>query len=834
MSDSVSDQKDSVTEVAEESFVRERPLQIERGAVLAGRYQVEEIIGKGGSGVVLRVFDRTVQNVVALKVLKSELARDSKWDKRFSRELRLGRPIQHRNVCRIFDIGEADGHRFLTMELATGGSLRDELKKRPALERPVEERLADVRAAIEGLAAIHATGVVHRDFKPDNLLRMEDGRLVISDFGLATDAVAGPGVTVMIGTPHYMAPEVLAGEPATARSDVWALGVVLHEIVFGRRPERKTTSFDGSTRGPVRPATPLERTVLALCERCLSETAAERPADAGEVNRLFATLSGSPRRRRSAGWRVAAVSAALLTGIAVLVAKRALRTQVRAVTTDSTPRRGTMPVGSPQDWSKMSSVIARFSGRVHCFSTLSPHTVRVVWGTPRRATDVDVETGQSAPANLVPESFQASCPDLSVSSGRLLYAARNAAGVMEIRLSNFADGHNGATVTSGQNPRWLGAQPSFVYMVDEVHAAVFSLATMQLNLLSTAGAEGRLEIADVTVSAQGDRIAITGFDNRADAWVRMFHRDDDLYFEQLSVPLGTHISFGWRPNDLYLTGPFSKTEYTAARLEIDSGRLDHVGRAPGQDITIVSAVGERLAFVSRRIRGDVWSYEGGRHQQLTWDGDVYGAAKSIAGDLLLERKARDGTMNLWLRRANGTEQKVTHGSIDAAPAFAPDGVSWAYVDYASSTVQLCRVGAECRVLFSDKGMPTWPAFAPDGRRLSFVTQMGRTQMKTLSADGHVIAAWDALPVCAGVWSSNVSVWSVEDAHSVYYWAEHNALTGESSGRRVPFFNSAIEDSPMVDCRAQGADPGSALFRAIQVEADERSEIRTIDRLGSGR
>ncbi len=179
MSSSDSNDNKSITEVAEESFVRERPLEIERGAVLAGRYQVEEVIGKGGSGVVLRVFDRTVQNVVALKVLKSELARDAKWDKRFSRELRLGRPIQHPNVCRIFDIGEADGHRFLTMELATGGSLRDELKRRPALERPIEDRLKDARAAVEGLAAIHATGVIHRDFKPDNLLRMEDGRLVI-------------------------------------------------------------------------------------------------------------------------------------------------------------------------------------------------------------------------------------------------------------------------------------------------------------------------------------------------------------------------------------------------------------------------------------------------------------------------------------------------------------------------------------------------------------------------------------------------------------------------------------------------------------------------------
>ncbi len=250
MSDSGSGSKDSVTEVAEESFVRERPPDIERGTVLAGRYQIEDIIGKGGSGIVLRVFDRTAQNVVALKVLKTELARDAKWEKRFSRELRLGRPIQHPNVCRIFDIGEADGHRFLTMEIAQGGSLRDELRRGGALERPIEAKMADARAVIAGLAALHAAGVVHRDFKPDNLLRMEDGRLVLSDFGLATDAATAPGATVLIGTPHYMAPEVLAGEPATSRSDVWALGVVLSRDLFRQTTGAAVGQLRRGRQGP--------------------------------------------------------------------------------------------------------------------------------------------------------------------------------------------------------------------------------------------------------------------------------------------------------------------------------------------------------------------------------------------------------------------------------------------------------------------------------------------------------------------------------------------------------------------------------------------------------
>ena len=200
----------SVTSVAGPSVVRERMPDIERGMVLAGRYQVEAIIGKGGSGIVLRAFDRTAQTVVAVKVLKQELVHDERWSKRFSRELRLGRPIRHPNVCRIFDIGEGDGYRFLTMELANGGTLRDLIKRGEPL-RPLAERLADAAAAIAGLAAIHEAGIVHRDVKPDNMLRMDDGRLVLSDFGLATDLPTAAAVTVMVGTPHYMAPEVRAG-----------------------------------------------------------------------------------------------------------------------------------------------------------------------------------------------------------------------------------------------------------------------------------------------------------------------------------------------------------------------------------------------------------------------------------------------------------------------------------------------------------------------------------------------------------------------------------------------------------------------------------------------
>ena len=292
----------SFTDVGDEPFIAAPVLEIERGAVLAGRYQIETTIGKGGSGVVLRAFDRIAQAPVAVKILKPELAADPRWVERFSRELRLARQIQHANVCRVFDIGEADGHRFLTMELASEGTLRTGARA-DAPPRPMEARIADARALVAGMAAIHAAGIVHRDVKPENLLRMEDGRLVVSDFGLATNPTQTATVTLMVGTPSYMAPEMSMGDPASFRSDVWAIGVVMHEILFGRRPEWDVTARERVFRSPVdKDAPPTVRALAQLCGDCAAETPSARPADAVEVARRFvrAEQSGARASRRAA------------------------------------------------------------------------------------------------------------------------------------------------------------------------------------------------------------------------------------------------------------------------------------------------------------------------------------------------------------------------------------------------------------------------------------------------------------------------------------------------------------------------------------------------------
>jgi len=214
-----------------------------RGTTFAGRYEIIEELGKGGMGKVYRVKDKKLDEEMALKLLKPEIAADKGIIERFKNELKLARKIAHRNVCKMYNLDEEEETPYITMEYVDGEDLKSYIRQKGKLKK--DEAIPIAKQVCEGLAEAHELGVVHRDLKPQNIMIYEKGHAKIMDFGIAR-SVEAPGVTqtgMMIGTPDYISPEQAEGEEADQRSDIYALGVILYEMVTGGVPFKGDTAL---------------------------------------------------------------------------------------------------------------------------------------------------------------------------------------------------------------------------------------------------------------------------------------------------------------------------------------------------------------------------------------------------------------------------------------------------------------------------------------------------------------------------------------------------------------------------------------------------------------
>ena len=299
---------------AEACFTCGRALSaLTQGLVIAGRYQIESVLGKGGMGMVYKAHDRMLDETVAIKVLRAEFANTAEMLQRFKKEIKLARRVSHRNVCRIHEFDEDGGVRYISMEYVEGTDIKQLARERGGFLGPEEAFDVAIQTA-DGLQAVHDVGIIHRDLKTSNIMRDPSGRVRLMDFGIAkseaTDrSTGGGGLTStgqIMGTPEYMSPEQCLGDKIDHRSDIYALGIAVYEIFTGTVPFRGDTPV-ATLFKHIQDAVPFEGPVAAriplaavpVLRKALAKNKADRFASAAEMaealrKALHQTLAGVP------------------------------------------------------------------------------------------------------------------------------------------------------------------------------------------------------------------------------------------------------------------------------------------------------------------------------------------------------------------------------------------------------------------------------------------------------------------------------------------------------------------------------------------------------------
>ena len=295
------------------------------------RYETRRLLGQGGMGAVYLARDLELNRDVALKEIRPELADQPEILKRFKREIQLSSEVTHPNVLRVFDLGEADGKQFLTMQYVEGEDLAGFLHRQGRLS--LDETLSIFKQLCGALAAAHSKSVIHRDMKPENVMMTPEGAAFVTDFGLARSvqlsALTQTGS--IMGTPHYMSPEQVKGEAVDAGTDVYALGVMLYEMLTGELPFSGGSSFEVMMRRVQRDPKPASEINPAIpdylrrvLDRCLARDPAIRYSDAGEIladleaERVETSLALEVRRHRTKiGMAVGAVMVILILALGI-------------------------------------------------------------------------------------------------------------------------------------------------------------------------------------------------------------------------------------------------------------------------------------------------------------------------------------------------------------------------------------------------------------------------------------------------------------------------------------------------------------------------------------
>jgi serine/threonine protein kinase len=803
---------------------------------LLGRYEVRAWIGRGAMGDVYEGFDPQLERKVALKLLRVEIAGAVRARDRLAREAKAMARLSHPHVVAALDFGIHEGRVFLVMELVEGMTLAAWLRRG---RRTWREIVTVFLAAGEGLAAAHVLEIVHRDFKPQNTLVGDGGQVRVSDFGLARwatqkepalhgmHAVAGAGGTPRdttgterhAGTPRYMAPEQFMGRLVDARADQFSFCVALYEALSGHHPfDQNTGGTDAGADqapGPVVASARVPRAISRALARGMNWEPKNRFPSMEPLLRIL-------RRRLIRGTQVRrAILVFTMVGLALAASVVAYLARAK-----SRPRLLQMH-GTAADWSS-SRVLTRLPGRVYCLAVPQPGILRVVWGTPRRAEDIDVKSGVRVLSDLVPQSFQDGCPENSPDGQQLIFEGFDGNGRAHIFHSANPSGREAVPVVSsaepsiGSEPQWLSSGREFVFDLDFWHAAVFSFQSNTTTVIPRPDRDSGPGLFKV-VDSRADRILVLYQQPAVTSCVGYLYRWPTLQADQpFYIPsgvgrwrfaTGTSIAFGPAADEDGLS-------FVLAGVDVETTTPFRFARIPGADVgDFISLDEDRAAIVSWTGARELWYIDNaGVERQIVLPHEVYSG---------VPRMGPDGAVSfLWvlgpMRKVVAYDPQsqrfrdVSAGPDDNTFGYLPSGDLIVGRMGADVGIYRCPRAASCRIL--REGHAYNLSVSPDGRWIAYVAGTAQgAAVRLLSSDGKVDRdLFTGTTLCEPAWSGEQTLWVSHRHRGVLTWTELDIESRLPTGRRA---------TGQSDCFRAEPDPARPIHGRAWVTIKRESEIR---------
>ncbi|MGH7579926.1 MAG: protein kinase domain-containing protein [Gemmatimonadales bacterium] len=799
---------------------------------LSGRYAIERELGHGGMATVWLARDLRYDRLVALKVLRPELAA-SLGAERFLREIMLAARLQHPHVVSVYDSGEIEAARpsgvptlWFTMPYIEGESLRERLRREGAL--PKEEALRIARQVSRGLQYAHEHGVIHRDVKPENILLTRDGSTLVADFGIArpTGTPSSPHLTgtgVVIGTPVYMSPEQATGAAdLDARTDIYALACVLYEMLTGQPPFTGATvqvivakhlteqpAFTGSASEAI------PDSVKPVLARALAKSPAERPASAAEFSAALEVENRPPAS--SLRPALTAAAAVIVGGLIGLVALRAAG-RGSPEQAAAAPAGGTVASGFARKLAQLS-----FGEGLEEWPAWSPDGkslayVAEVEGFRQLFVRPMAGGGERQLTKGARDHIQ---PAWSPDGARLAFVrGANATGKLEPSEVDGAYFEGGELWTmelaTGQETKLFenGFNPS--YSPDGQRLAFDAPLTggQRVWVSDTRGRNPRQVTSD-----SSETVVHTQARWSPDGSKLVFRRIEKLQSDIAVAEPGSQtivrvtddyifdLDPAWAPDGraIYFSssrgGGVNLWRVPVSPEGAPAGPAEQLTTGAGDDVQpTLHPDGRRLVFAVRGINADLW-----RLPVAPESGRTTGAPEPVLSTTRVESRGawspdgrslafnsdRSGEMNVWLRDPSGDERRITSGAGgDYQPTWSPDGTSLVFFSArgGNTDIWLVRLGDSTLTrLTRHPALDINPFFSPDGRRIGFVSdRSGRAEVWIMEADG----SGQRQLASVGCWG-HFLIWT-GDSRAIVFRGERD--------RQMQIYRVAVEDGALTPLR----------------------------------